>query len=143
VVLSKKEININGWESLSDYSIAYERGTKFIEAKEHYFKHKFLVNTTEQALAMVFTDRVNLTVTSVSTATKILNENPEYAQSINILQPPLTYITLHVYLNKNRQEKLANKLPLVLKKMKASGQFQDLLKPAINKVTKTINPTQE
>jgi hypothetical protein len=31
----------------------------------------------------------------------------------------------------------------VLKEMKASGQFQDLIKPAINKVTKTINPTQE
>jgi hypothetical protein len=31
----------------------------------------------------------------------------------------------------------------VLKEMKPSGQFQDLLKPVINKAAKTINPTQE
>ena len=38
-VLSKKDIKVDGWDSMENYSIAYERGTTFIEEKENMFKH--------------------------------------------------------------------------------------------------------
>jgi len=126
-VLSKKLIKVDGWESMKNYSIAYERGTKFIEEKEHMFKHVYLVNRTEQAISMVFNDRADLTITSFSTATKFLRKNKAHAETIKILKPPLASITLHVYLNKQRHEKLVQALSIVLKEMKKSGQFQQLL----------------
>jgi len=145
-VLSKKDFNVVGWDSMKNYSIAYERGTKFIEEKEDKFKHVYLVNRTEQAIAMVFNDRADVTITSFSTATKFLNKNKEHAETIKILQPPLVSITLHVYLNHKLHKKLAKALSEVLKDMKSSGQFQQLLegnKSNESNYAKTKNPTDK
>ncbi len=131
-VLSKKDIKIEGWKSMKNFSIAYERGTKFIENKETMFKHAFLVNNTEQALAMVYTERADLTITSLSTATKFLEKNKKYADVIRVLEPPLVTITLHAYINKNKHPDLANLLALQLKEMKKTGEFQRLLLNKLN-----------
>jgi len=142
-VLSKIEIDVDGWNSMKNYSIAYERGTKFIEENEDKFKHVYLVNRTEQAISMVFNDRADLTITSFSTATKFLRKNKAHAKSIKILQPPLARITLHVYLNKQRHEKLAKALSHVLKDMKKNGLFQKALENSESNDAKTINPTKK
>ncbi|NQZ22006.1 MAG: ABC transporter substrate-binding protein [Colwellia sp.] len=142
-VLSKIEIEVDGWNSMKKYSIAYERGTKFIEENEDKFKHVYLVNRTEQAISMVFNDRADLTITSFSTATKFLSKNKAHAETIKILKPPITRITLHVYLNKQRHKKLAQALSLVLKEMKKSGQFQQILENKENNGAETINPTNK
>jgi len=126
-VLSKKDIKIEGWESMKNFSVAYERGTEFIENKKAMFKHVFLVNNTEQALAMVYTERADLTITSFSTATKFLENNKKYADVIKVLEPPLVSITLHAYLNKNKPPNLADLLALKLKEMKKTGEFQRIL----------------
>jgi polar amino acid transport system substrate-binding protein len=140
-VLSKKDIKVDGWDSMKNYSIAYERGTKFIEEKEDKFKSVYLVNSTEQAIAMLFNDRADITITSFSTATKFLHKNKEHAKTIKILQPPLTSVTLHVYLYKQRHKKLAEALSVVLKEMKSTGQFQQLLESNESNTAKSINPT--
>lgn len=126
-VLSKKEITINGWDSVKCYTIAYERGTKFIESNESIFKQAIQVNSTEQALDLVYSDKADLTITSFSTASKFLNKNKKYQKVIKILQPPLVSITLHTYINKKRHPELANALSLQLKAMKESGELQRLM----------------
>jgi len=133
---------VDGWQSMKNYSLAYERGTKFIEEKESKFKHVYLVSRTEQAVAMVFNDRADLTITSLSTATKLLQKNKRYAATIKVLKPPLATIILHVYLNKQRHRKLAEALSVVLKEMKRTGQFQELLDKTKNNSAKIVNPTQ-
>jgi len=142
-VLSKKNIKVDGWDSMKNYSLAYERGTKFIEKKVNKFKHVHPVNRTEQAVAMVFNDRADLTITSLSTAAKLLQKNKKYAETIKILKPPLASIILHVYLNKQRHKKLAEALSVILKEMKRTGQFQKLLDKVKSDSTKTINPTDQ
>jgi len=49
---------------------------------------------------------------------------------------------LHVYLNKQRHRKLAEALSVVLKEMKRTGQFQELLDKTKNNSAKIVNPTQ-
>jgi polar amino acid transport system substrate-binding protein len=142
-VLSKKNIKVDGWNSMKNYTIAYERGTSFIKEKEDKFKQVYLVNRTEQAIAMVFNDRADLTITSFATATKFLRKNKEHAEIIKILQPPLVSITLHVYLNKQRHNQLAQTLSGVLKEMKKTGEFQQLLNSTKSKSAKMINPTEQ
>lgn len=127
MVLSKKEIQVEGWESLLNYIIVYERGTQFLDAKQQYFKQRFLVNNTKQAFDMIMLDRADFTVTSLSTAKKYINSDPKYIGHISIQKPPLVFITLHVYLNKKNHKELAHQLSLTLKEMKKTGEFEKLL----------------
>jgi len=126
-VLSKKNILVNGWDSMKNFTIAYERGTTFIDKKQHKFKSVILANSSEQAIALVYQDRADVTITSRSTAKRILSKNNKFANNIKILRPPLVEITLHVYLNRKRHPELADKLSFLLKQMKQDGRFEHLL----------------
>jgi len=126
-VLSKKNILVNGWDSMENYTIAYERGTTFLDKKQDKFKNIILVNSSEQAVALVYQDRADITITSRLTGKRILSKNKKFENAIKILKPPLVEITLHVYLNQKLHPELADKLSLILKQMKQDGRFEHLL----------------
>ena len=126
-VLSKKDILVNGWDSMANYTIAYERGTTFLDKKQNKFKSIILVNSSEQAVALVYQDRADITITSRLTGKRILSKNKNFENTIKILTPPLIEITLHVYINQKLHPELADKLSLILKQMKQDGRFERLL----------------
>ncbi|MFT5756313.1 MAG: polar amino acid transport system substrate-binding protein [Alteromonadaceae bacterium] len=126
-VISKQNIVVDGWNSMKSYILAYERGTKFIDEKQDRFKDVILVNSSEQAFDMIYVDRADITITSSSTAKRILNKHKKFEKKIKILEPPLIKITLHVYLNHQRHQGLADELSSVLTQMKQDGRFERFL----------------
>lgn len=127
-VFSKKNILVNGWESMKDYVVAYERGTKFIEKNEDKFKGIILVDSFAQAIGLILNGRADMTITSLETGNKLLSENNEFSHVIQAQSPPLATILLHVYLNKVNHPQLAIKLQEVLSQMKQDGLFEQLTK---------------
>ncbi len=126
-IFSTKKIDINGWKSLENYIVAYERGTKFIEKNHHRFKDTVLVNNMQQAMALVYHGRADITITSRETGMIALLQNKVYASKVFPLEPPLTMITLHLYLNKNNHPYLARVVSEQLKTMKENGTFTRLM----------------
>ncbi len=125
-VISKKHIIVDGWDSMKNYTLAYERGTKFLDEKQEYFKDIILVNSSEQAIDMVYVGRADITITSSSTAKRILSKNKKIEKIIKIQQPPLIEITLHTYINHQRHPKLPNELSRILKQLKQDDRFESL-----------------
>lgn len=133
-VIGKAGVQVDGWESMKSYILAYERGTKFIDANRDKFANIILVGNFEQALSLINSGRADITITSRETATRYLSLIGSKYTGFKIYRPPLTEIALHVYLNKERHPHLADKLSLVLQKMKIDGCFQ-----ALSETTKVVD----
>ena len=109
-VISKVPLAVNGWESMANYVIAYERGTRFIEEKLELFKGAIMVSTSSQAMGLVQVGRADFTILNEFTAQKILEENQELLTDLVINQPPITQITLHPYINEQKHPGLADRV---------------------------------
>jgi len=126
-VIGKDGIQVNGWQSMSNYVVAYERGTKFIEVNQDKFKGVILVNTFHQAISLIYSGRADITITSRENGEKSLAKVKYNKGLIKVHRPSLVEIKLHVYINKVKHPKLANKLSLLLQRMKQKGLFIELL----------------
>jgi len=126
-VIGKEGIQVNGWQSMSNYVVAYERGTKFIEVNQDKFKGVILVNTFHQAISLIYSGRADITITSWENGKKSLAKVKHNKGLIKVHRPPLLEIELHVYLNKVKHPKLAYKLSKLLQRMKLEGLFNELL----------------
>lgn len=126
-VFSKKPIKVNGWSSMAEYVVAYERGTQFIEQNHDKFKKVILVDDLEQAMTLISDQRADLTVTSKATGQQFLAKHEKFSELVHVQKPPLVTIALHVYLNKPNHPNLASQLTKKLKEMKTSGEYQILL----------------
>jgi polar amino acid transport system substrate-binding protein len=123
-VFSKKVIDVDGWHSMKNYTVTYERGTKVLDSHQDDFKAVILVSDFHQALELVYIGRADLTITSLATGKKYIEKALPHLQIIKPQSPILNTIILHVYLNKNKHSGLASKLAKQLKKMKVDGSFQ-------------------
>jgi len=127
VVFSRNDIQVDGWSSMQNYSIAYERGTQFIEQHETSFKRVIPVNSTEQALLLVLFERADLTITSRQTGLQILNDQKDtFAGKVKVIEPAVVNIKLFPFLHKKYQD-LVPLLRNELTAMKNNGEFVLLL----------------
>jgi len=113
-VISRQPMVIDGWESMRDYTIAYERGTKFIEEKLDIFKDAIMVSTSSQALGMVQLARADLTILNEKTAKKLFEKNELHLSTLVINQPPITQIVLYPYINEAKHPGLADRIAELL-----------------------------
>ncbi|CAH9055950.1 hypothetical protein PSECIP111951_01354 [Pseudoalteromonas holothuriae] len=125
-VIGKEHIIVNGWQSMQSYTIAYERGTVFLDKNQARFKGVILVDDFHQAIQLISMDRADITVTSHATANRLLNLSPVKFSDIKIHTPPLVKIKLHTYINKTRHPNLAKQLAQILHTMKQDGRYQQL-----------------
>ncbi len=125
-VWSKKNIKVDGWESLRPYSIVYHRGTKFIRDHESIFKSVQIVNEMQSVFTVLKIDRADLTITSRETGMLCLKKFSLEDSGIKVQYPPLLEIALHTYLHKSHAA-LAVELAGTLKQMKQDGTYNRLL----------------
>ncbi|GAA5141671.1 substrate-binding periplasmic protein [Thalassotalea piscium] len=125
-VYSKKTIDVDGWENLYPYTVAYEQGTLFIEENKDYFQYLMQVSSTEQAFELVYKDRADFTITSKSTGDLILKHHENYKGKIMRQSPALVEIHMFSYLHQKHQA-IAIKLAEVLKVMKENGEYNQLI----------------
>ncbi|GHE83616.1 transporter substrate-binding domain-containing protein [Thalassotalea profundi] len=125
-VYSRKNIEVDGWQSLYPYILAYEQGSLFIEQNKDYFLNVIAVTSTENAFALVDKQRADFTITSQSTGDLLLERNKDYAGKIKRQSPALIEISMFSYMHQKHQG-LAVELAQELKKMKANGKYDALM----------------
>ncbi len=126
-VFSREPMEINGWSSISQYSIAYERDTYFIEQQKALLPNLIPVSNSNQAFQMVFHQRADLTITSEKTGQKVLYQYQcIFKDTVKQQHPAIAQLHLFSYMNKKHQA-LSVKLAQQLKQMKAIGEFARLL----------------
>ena len=129
-VFSRKTIDIDGWESMKELSVAYEQGTQFIENNRHHFKALYPVISTVKAFDMVFDGDADITITSKATGQLLLkNHRAQFNDEISLQTPYLVEIELYSFMHKKHQI-LAEKLQKKLRQMKKEGSYQRLLDAA-------------
>lgn len=125
-VVGKDHIVVDGWSSMKNYTIAYERGTAFLDKNQSRFKGFILVDDFNQAIELIGMDRADITITSYATAERLLSVSPTMFADVKIHTPPLVEIKLHTYINKQLHPHLAKQLSHQLLKMKQDGRFKQL-----------------
>lgn len=111
-----KTINIQGWQSLKPYRIAYLRGVKVIQKNLIGFKTETVTNI-KQAFMMLEHDRVDVV---------IADDNQHLAndyQDIKKLTPPIYIFPVFHYLNKKHHD-LIPELEAVLYQIRKNGTIQ-------------------
>ncbi len=124
-VWSKKDIVVDGWKSLKNYRLVYERGTKFIENNLHHFESAQPVSSLKQAFMMIHRGRADIAITSRDTGTPRLKEYGLENSGIKVLYPPLLELHLYPYMNIKHKE-LAEAISKTLKEMKSDGTVKKL-----------------
>ncbi len=124
-VWSKEDFVVDGWESLRNYRLVYERGTKFIENNLHYFESAVPVNNLQQAFLMIHRGRADIAITSRDTGTPRLIEYGLESSGIKVLDPPLLELHLYPYMN-IKHEELAENIAQTLREMKSDGTVKRL-----------------
>lgn len=126
-VWSKKQIKVDGWESLKSYSIVYERGTRFIEKNEHIFKSVQTVDDMKSVLKVLSIDRADITITSSDTGASLIKKFHMENSGIKLQFPPLQEIILHPYMNKEKHSVLAVELAQTIREMKTDGTYARIM----------------
>ncbi len=119
-------IAVNGWESLQDYKLVYERGHKFIENNLHYFKYAKPVDSLKQAFTMINLGRADIAITSKDTGTLRLKEYGLENSGIEVQYPPLLEFSLYTYMNIKHKD-LAKKISTTLQEMKEDGTMDRII----------------
>lgn len=125
-VWSKMDIKVEGLESLKNYSVVYDRGTRFIEEKEKSFKSIYAVEGMEQVFLALNMGRADITITSRETGQMYLKKLNMEDSGIKVLSPPLEVIQLYPYMNR-KHEQLVLLLARTLRSMKADGTYQKIV----------------
>lgn len=116
-----KNIGINGWDSIRNYRIAFQRGYKAAEAGTRGMDNITLTVNTSQAIDMLIYKRVDIVVANRFTGLKELADRP--GNSVVMLTPALQEDLLYHYLN-SRHKDLLPKITEILTRMKEEGHFK-------------------
>lgn len=118
VVFTKSlDIQVDGFESLSPYSIAIRRGVKFAEDGTAGM-NRTISESLEHAFLLLDKGRIDVVIATRFTGLSVLNKF-QY-QEISVLEPPLITTNLYHYLHYNKKA-LVPKITAILEKMRNDG----------------------
>lgn len=129
-VWSKLDIKVDGWDSLKDYRIVYQRGTKFIDEKKEIFKSYQIIDNMFSVFKILKKGRADLTITSRDTGAMCLKKLNMENSGIKVLYPPLKEIVLYPYMNAEKHLDLSLRLARTLRAMKEDGTYDRLSRGA-------------
>jgi ABC-type amino acid transport substrate-binding protein len=123
MAFSKKNITVNGWESLRLYNMVFPLGYLLAEKNTKGMDRAF-VSEWSQSFLMVDKGRADITISNKYRGLYIVNKLNIH--DVHPIEPPLEYTSLHHYLHK-KNVKLLPKITAVLSKMKQSGRIDNIL----------------
>ena len=124
VFTKNKDIEVNGWSSISNYKIGIIRGVQFVADGTKGMKHVQITNTLESVMKMLDKGRVDLVI--VDSFNGILElRKLNLDEEIRHLSPPLVTLRLYNYLHVSHR-KLAPIVENLLREMFTSGELQKL-----------------
>ena len=123
-------LKVNGWKSLSSYSIIYLAGIKVIEngLEEANIpkENRRQVFNIDKAFVLLDKGRGDLVIVSPSTGRCTLKKLELLNSGIKLLEPPVFKIKLYPYMHK-KHKVIAIKLSTILKNMKKDGTYNLLI----------------
>jgi len=125
VVFSKKDFEIEGWESIRDLHIGIVKGWKILEDNTADFPHVTLVPTEIELFNMLDKERIDIALYSKLTGYEQLMIRE--LEDIYHLEPPLASREMYLYLHK-KHEHLAEKVAEALRSMKEDGSYDQIVK---------------
>jgi polar amino acid transport system substrate-binding protein len=132
VVFTKKIFPVKGWKSLTPYTIAVRRGTKFAE-KGTKGMNRILLVKNKQLFIMIDKGKADVSVTSrLEGLEEIKKLN---IKGIKVLEPPLVKMSLYHYLNKKHYS-LVPKITESLQKLEKQGIIQKIRNQIISDMLK-------
>ncbi|MCK0164848.1 transporter substrate-binding domain-containing protein [Marinobacter sp. S6332] len=125
-VLVKKgrNIDVNGWPSISEYKVGVTRGIQYTEDGVKDFQHNHVVNTDFALIEILRLGRADLIVTTRFNGLYLLNKM-NLQDEIDILSPPIETFRLYNYLHVKHKALV----PIVedhLVQMTVSGELSQL-----------------
>lgn len=122
---SRDDIVINGFDNLASYSVVSVRGyvinERFKDAEKLY-----LVNTTEEALHMLNSGRVDIFIGWPMVVDSILDEQRQIRWGINKLEPPIDQIETYTFFRAEHKA-IAQKYEKALKELKDEGIYDKII----------------
>ena len=115
-------IAIDGWNSLTPYSLTTVRGTKIIEKNTKGMNVKLLTKL-DQCFYMLDKDRVDLVIYDRLFGLEHISKKG--LKGITIVEPPLHKIKLYHYLHKKNID-LVPDISKILKQMESSGEINQI-----------------
>lgn len=133
VFSKRKDLKINGWDSLRGLRIGIMRGMIYAERGVKDFPRLTVVDRPIHLFKMLDSDRIDIAIFSDLNGLHIIKELK--LTSIHALKPPLERINGYHYIHK-KHEHLLPKLDSIFQEMKNSGQMdrmrQDFLRNSID-----------
>jgi ABC-type amino acid transport substrate-binding protein len=133
VFSKRKDLKINGWDSLRGLRIGIMRGMVYAERGVKDFPKLTIVDKPIHLFKMLDSDRIDIAIFSDLNGLYIIKELK--LTSIHALKPPLERILAYHYVHK-KHEDLVPKLDSIFQEMKNSGQMdrmrQDFLRSSID-----------
>ena len=125
VFSNKKDININGWNSISKYRIGIIKGIIYSEKGTKDMPNVTRVSTIEQLAQMILLNRIDLFITSKYNGFLTLKKL-KLDKKIYILSPPIQKeMKLYNYIHE-KHKKLVPKIEAIVKEMKKNGEIENL-----------------
>lgn len=122
----KPDFKVNGWGSISSYSLAIISGWKIMEHNFGRFKDKIEIiktDSAEQSFTLLAKNRVDFVAYSKWSGLGYLKQNNIH--NIVLLYPPLASAEMYVYLHK-KHKKIVPLLANAIAKMKEEGTVKKL-----------------
>ncbi len=124
---TRSDITINGWESLTQYKVAYLRGWKVIELNlGSIHQNLYPTNTPESGLNFMISGRVDIFINIPFIMDNLLKSDDFKDKQITALQPPIDFLHVYIYLSAEHAN-LAIRIGNALKMMKEDGTHKKIL----------------
>lgn len=131
-----RDIRLQGWQSLRDYSIGFIRGWKILEQNTAGFPYVNTVRNSDVLFSMLDKGRVDVILFSRWYGMYLLQE--KNIQGVQVLEPPLAVREMFIYLNKRHARHVPG-IAAALRQLKASGEYERLFNQTVRPIAASVN----
>lgn len=132
VAFSKKDLEIEGWDSIKDLYIGIVKGWKILEENTKGFPHVTLVPSETELFRMLDMGRIDVALYSKLTGYEQIKLRG--LKGIRHLEPPLVSRKMYLYLYKEHED-LVPSVAEALRSMKKDGTYLKIVEKATSHLT--------
>jgi polar amino acid transport system substrate-binding protein len=132
VAFAKKDLEIEGWESLRDLHIGIVKGWKILEENTKGFPHVTLVPSETELFRMLDMGRIDVALYSKLTGYEQIQQRR--LTGIWHLEPPLASRNMYLYLNREHED-IVPSVAKALRSMKEDGTYMQIVEEVTSHLT--------
>jgi len=131
VAFSRRNIEIDGWDSIRDLNIGIVKGWKILENNTRGFPNMVLVPTEKELFNMLRKDRLDVALYSKLTGYAVLQDLDYDNEGIRHLEPPLASRDMFLYVHKDYAY-LVDDIAAAIRSLKSDGTYDRIVEEAVS-----------